>query len=113
MNPKIDGQHACENGGLTIGATVLPAAGALFVSHGISFFRNYIGRREYERSSLLALMFWPYARLAMMAAVTITGLLGVRLVPAFLRLPLFTCSIILLKLLGDFATHRMEHGARG
>jgi hypothetical protein len=44
--------------------TIWPALGALFVSHGVSFVRNFLGQREYERLDVVDLMLVPYARIA-------------------------------------------------
>ena len=48
------------------------AAAALFVSHGVSFFKNYLWEGESERASLALLMMQPYGRVVVLH-VTILG----------------------------------------
>lgn len=50
-----------------------PALAALFVSHAISFFRNFIGRREYIGREVRKQMAEPYARIVVMHLVLIFG----------------------------------------
>ena len=49
------------------------AAGAIFVSHLVSFFANYIGRGENRRTGLAALMARPYGRIVAMHVAIIAG----------------------------------------
>jgi hypothetical protein len=85
-----------------------PLAG-LFISHGISFFDNFLGRREYERARMKDLMTAPYSRIVIMQLALIFGgwivlLLGDP-VPAL-------ALLVLLKTAIDFSAHRKEHGER-
>lgn len=50
-----------------------PALAALFFSHAFSFFKNFLGRREYERSTLKTQMTEPYSRIIFMHLVIIFG----------------------------------------
>lgn len=50
-----------------------PALAALFVSHGISFFQNFIGRREYAGRTIKRQMSEPYSRIVAMHLVLIFG----------------------------------------
>lgn len=50
-----------------------PALLALFVSHGISFFTNFIGRREYLYRTANDQMGEPYTRIILMHVVLIVG----------------------------------------
>jgi hypothetical protein len=52
---------------------VAVAALAILLSHGYSFATNYIGKKEYERSAELLLMFSPYKRIAVMHIAIIFG----------------------------------------
>lgn len=99
-------------GALTVANMTAVSVGLMFVSHGISFFRNYLGRHEYEHTSIPMLLFWPYARLALMAGVVVASLLTFRFVPELTRWPFFATIVLLMKLLLDFLTHRFEHRPR-
>jgi hypothetical protein len=85
-----------------------PALAALVVSHGISFFLNFIGNREYVGNSITALTATPYKRLIVMhLTVIIAGWIVLALgtpAPALLVL-------IALKVIVDLRAHRREHGA--
>ena len=50
-----------------------PALLALFVSHGISFALNFLGRREYQHMTVQKLMAAPYGRIVMMQFTLIFG----------------------------------------
>lgn len=50
-----------------------PALLALLVSHGISFFTNYLGRKEYKDRSIKDQMSEPYSRVVLMHFVIILG----------------------------------------
>jgi hypothetical protein len=83
-----------------------PALIALVVSHGISFFLNFIGNREYMGISMTALTAGPYKRIIVMHLTVILGgwivlALGTP-VPALLVL-------VVLKLIVDMRAHRREH----
>jgi hypothetical protein len=81
---------------------------ALVVSHGISFVVNFIGRREYDRTNILLLVFWPYARMALIVAVMIIAGVAAALTPVG-RTTLFAVTVVSLKLLADLASHAFEH----
>jgi uncharacterized protein DUF6498 len=79
---------------------------ALFISHGISFFSNFIGRREYAGSAMNELMTAPYNRIVVMQLTVILGGWIVML----LKSPLPALAVlVLLKTAADFAAHRKEH----
>jgi hypothetical protein len=82
---------------------------ALFVSHGVSFVSNFIGQREYERTSVQALMAAPYGRIVAMQLTVIVGgwvvLLLNNPVPAL-------ALLVLLKTAMDFRAHKNEHARR-
>jgi len=50
-----------------------PALAALFISHGFSFFKNFLGRREYQGNTLNQQMTEPYRRIIFMHLVIILG----------------------------------------
>lgn len=84
-------------------------AALLFVSHGVSFLRNFIGQREYESVGLVYLLFSPYLRMLYLLAI-----LGVALVLAALQ-PFvsagsgFALALVALKCGGDLLSHRWLH----
>ncbi|HKY20292.1 MAG TPA: DUF6498-containing protein [Vicinamibacterales bacterium] len=83
------------------------ALAALFLSHGVSFFTNFIGRREYVGAKVNALMTAPYKRIVVMHLALIFGGWIIMLlhspVPAL-------ALLIVLKTVMDFSAHRKEHG---
>jgi hypothetical protein len=86
-----------------------PALLALFVSHGISFTLNFLGRREYQRTTVSKLMAAPYGRIVMMQFTLIFGGWVVMLLnnplPALVLL-------IVLKVAADLRAHYGERGVR-
>jgi hypothetical protein len=78
---------------------------ALFISHGVSFFANFLGRREYVGTTMSALMTAPYNRIIVMQLALIFGgwiiLLLKSPVPAL-------ALLVLLKTALDFNAHRKE-----
>jgi hypothetical protein len=83
-----------------------PALASLFISHGISFFTNYLGREEYLDLDRKRLLSEPYNRILIMHLTVIIGgwvtmLLGAPQ-PALLVL-------IALKIAADLRAHRKEH----
>lgn len=86
-----------------------PALLALFVSHGISFALNFLGRREYQRTTVSKLMGSPYGRIVMMQFTLIFGGWVVML----LKNPLpALVLLIVLKVAADLRAHYGERGAR-
>jgi hypothetical protein len=79
---------------------------ALLISHGISFFKNYIGKNEYQQAELQKLMFQPYGRVVILhITIIIGGFLSV-----FLGSPLIALLfLIILKVAIDVITHLREH----
>jgi hypothetical protein len=83
---------------------------ALFISHGVSFVTNFIGRREYAATTMAALMAAPYNRIIVMQLALIFGgwiiLLLKSPVPAL-------AVLVLVKTALDFSAHRIEHTRAG
>ena len=50
-----------------------PALAALFISHGISFFTNFLGRKEYIGRTINEQMMQPYGRIVLMHLTIIFG----------------------------------------
>jgi hypothetical protein len=94
---------------IAAGPGVAVAAGALFLSHGVSFVRNFLAGREYDRLDILRLVFWPYLRMSLVAGVLLVGLALARLVPGLGRQTAFAVVMVLLKLGADAVSHWLEH----
>src|SRR5690349_14506345 len=86
-----------------------PALLALFLSHGLSFGMNFIGRREYRSATMASLMAAPYRRVILMQLTLIFGGWGVMLLkdpmPALVLLVFF-------KVAADVYAHRRERRLR-
>ena len=80
----------------------------LFISHGVSFYDNFLGRREYAHATMNALMVTPYNRIIVMQLALIFGgwiiLLLMNPMPAL-------ALLVLLKTALDFTAHRTEHSS--
>ena len=79
---------------------------ALLVSHGVSFFFNYVGAREYRRSRLADVMQEPYGRVVLLHLTIIFGgflvmLLGSPVVGLLL--------LVVLKTVMDLRSHVQQH----
>ena len=87
---------------------ILLALGFLFVSHGVSFFYNFIGREEYKKSKVQKLFSQPYKRIFVMHLViiasgfffTFTGI-EKNIIPLII--------LIIMKIFFDTVFHRTEH----
>jgi len=75
----------------------------LFISHGISYKQNFIGKREYEKFFSVFLFWGPYDRIVVMHIVV---LLGSTLVLGK-GWPLYT--IVIIKLIVDYWVHTKYH----
>ena len=83
-----------------------PALLVLFLSHGYSFFANFLGRREYLQRTVKTQMSEPYGRIVLMHLVIIFGgALSMALGEATPALVL----LIAAKTLVDVRAHRKEH----
>lgn len=87
-------------------ATIMLPSLFLFLSHGQSFFMNYVGRKEYLRTTAFLQMFAPYKRVAIVHLAILFGfifsmLYSSSLIPAVI--------LILLKTGTDAWIHLKEH----
>lgn len=83
-----------------------PALTALFISHGVSFFTNYIGRREYQSMDMKTQMGEPYKRIIVMHLTIILG----GFLTMLLRTPAAALLLLIaLKTATDLYAHRKEH----
>jgi hypothetical protein len=79
---------------------------ALFISHGVSFYTNFIGDRDYEGATVSALMTAPYHRVMLMHLTLIVGGWIVLLI----GMPIGALVVlVLLKTAVDLQAHRREH----
>jgi hypothetical protein len=78
----------------------------LTISHGISFWENYILGQEYKTSSLKRLMQQPYQRIIIMHIAIIAS--GIFVMKPNSPLPLLII-LILLKIFFDLYLHRKSH----
>ncbi len=83
-----------------------PALIALFISHGVSFFQNFLGRREYETMTLREQMSEPYKRIIVMHLTIIFG--GFLVMMLDNKLPALILMIV-LKVGVDLRAHLREH----
>jgi len=86
--------------------SLLFAAAMLFVSHGLSFFINFLGKKEYLQRDIREQMFIPYKRIVVMHLTILFG--------AFLSLAIGQPIVFLLLLIGlkiaiDYYAHVREH----
>lgn len=88
--------------------TIVLPAGALFVSHGISFFSNFVGNREYEHTDIGAQMHAPYKRIIIMH---VTLLFGGWLILLFKEPVWGLILLIVMKTITDISAHLKEHTA--
>jgi hypothetical protein len=89
--------------------SVLLAVVALAISHGLSFWFNYLGRGEYRRASAAGQMFAPYGRLVVLHITIIVGGMAI----AFTGAPAAAVAIlVVLKTLMDIGFHLAEHRNR-
>ena len=104
IGPALD-PGANLSSGLQFGPSVL-AVIALAVSHGLSFWFNYLGRGEYRRTSPAAQMFAPYGRLFVLHITIIFGGIAIAITAA----PAAAVAVlVVLKTAMDIGFHLAEH----
>ena len=79
---------------------------ALFISHGVSFFYNYIGAHEYRRSRLATVMEEPYGRVVLLHLTIIFGGFLVMLLGSPVAGLLL---LVVLKTAMDIRAHLQQH----
>lgn len=108
----VEGGTGIDSGGgklsdvAALFASLWPAVAALFLSHGLSFVLNFLGRREYRGRRVKDQMAEAYTRIIFMHLVLIFGG-GLTL---FLGSPTpVLLGVIALKIVFDIRAHRREH----
>lgn len=86
---------------------LLLAFGSLWVSHGISYVSNFLGREEYRRTSPEQQMFAPYPRILIMH---LTILFGGAIAKSIGAPPAALVIMISLKIIVDVYFHLAQHG---
>ena len=101
------GSAACASPfGEVVWSNVALAAVALFISHGASFFLNYIGKREYLTTSAARQMFAPYSRVVMLHLTIIFGAFLIALLGA----PIGALIVlVVIKTVFDLQLHLRQH----
>lgn len=79
---------------------------AIFLSHAVSFFSNFIAKKEYKKTSIAGLMISPYKRVVVMQITLIFGtfILMLTSIPTFVVI-----LFIILKVYFDLKAHDNEH----
>jgi len=104
VGPALDPGPSLASG-LQSGPIVL-AVIALAISHGLSFWFNYLGRGEYRRMSPAAQMFAPYGRLFVLHITIIFGGIAIAITGA----PAAAVAVlVVLKTAMDVGFHLAEH----
>jgi hypothetical protein len=88
-------------------AGVFAAIIGLFISHGISFYRNYLKGGEYKKLNPKNLMSQPYQRVIIMHFVIIIGAFATTLLGGFRMVALVL--LVVLKTVVDLRSHIQEH----
>ena len=88
-------------------ATILFAVIALTISHGVSYYFNFLKGGEYRRVSAAGQMFAPYGRLVVLHVTIIFGRHGHRRSPGARRPP--SSILVVLKTALDVGFHLAEH----
>ena len=78
----------------------------LFASHLVSFFVNYVGKKEYHDMTPQVVMIQPYKRVVMMH---ITVLFGGIVVSALGSPVVALVILVLMKIALDLFAHKKEH----
>ncbi len=86
--------------------SVWPAFLGVCLSHGISFFYNFIGKKEFRRSTPEKQMMAPYGRIILMH---VTIIFGGWLILALGAPVLALVLLIVLKIVSDARAHHKEH----
>ena len=86
--------------------TVWPALICFFLSHGVSFFYNFLGKQEFLHTEPEEQMTAPYKRVVIMHATIIFG----GLVIVLLAIPVVALVLlVVLKIVSDVRAHQKEH----
>jgi hypothetical protein len=93
------------NFSLILYSVLIPAV-SLFISHGYSFYANYIQKKEYLLLNVKELMFAPYRRVILMHLIII---LGGFFIYALNAPEILAVIFIIAKTFVDVSAHKREH----
>jgi hypothetical protein len=104
-SPFIPGEASVGPFGELDWSAVSVAAAGLFLSHGVSFGFNYLGRGEFRRTWAAAQMVAPYGRVVVLHLTILLGGFAI----AFLGAPIvMLLALVLLKTAFDLSLHLRE-----
>jgi uncharacterized protein DUF6498 len=95
-----------SNGFALAEPAILLVAAGLLASHLVSFMLNYVGRREYERTSLTAQQLQPYGRVLVLHMTVLLGGFGVLALGQPVALIVL---LVVFKTIVDLVFHSWEH----
>lgn len=109
-------ENGDNSGTMTLAETAIifymlwPAILALFISHGFSFYENFLGRKEYLFLTVQDQMQKPYSRIVLLH---VTLLIGGFLVMATTSTLVPLIMLMTMKIIVDIRAHRHEHQTAG
>ena len=106
LDPEFFGDFCGSPFGEVSWSNVTIAAIALFISHGASFFLNYIGKGEFKTTPVARQMFAPYGRVVMLHLTIIFG----AFIVAILGAPIGALLVlVVVKTVFDLSLHLRQH----
>lgn len=107
VDPGLSGLGTCSTPfGAVVWSNVAIAAVALFLSHGTSFFLNYLGKREYVSTVAVRQAFAPYGRVVVLHLTILIGAFAIGILGA----PVGALVIlVVLKTVLDLRLHLRQH----
>ena len=90
--------------------SILPVSAVFFISHGISFWINFLGKKEYKKykTGAFPATSGPYSRIVIMHVTLIFGGMAAQFIGTNI---LVLAMLIILKIIMDVRSHLREHGA--
>jgi len=84
----------------------------MVISHGYSFWYNYIKKDEINKINIVQLLFRPYKRIIIMQFTIILGaFVLIFLYPILPYYTLLSATLIIIKTYADWAAHKKEHSS--
>ena len=95
-----------NSGGFNNFLGILTSVSFLFISHGYSYFSNYIGKGEYKKVSFGEVMMAPYGRIVVLH---LTIIFGGFIIMALNAPQIVVSLLVLIKIFVDISAHKKEH----